>query len=81
MLPEKIKVTFHNFKCDIHNRQEVAIYRTQTSTHGNSSLSNSLPSKWSEHERTAMLPFRSETTAVSASIRIQSATNLCDGSQ
>lgn len=49
------------------------------SNHTNERLSSRIPSKWSEH-KTAMLPLRSETTAVSASMRMQSATNLSDGS-
>lgn len=40
-----------------------------------------LPSKWFGHDKTAILPLRSDTTAVSTSISMQSATNLWTGSQ
>lgn len=74
-------VTFHNLECHIHNGRPESHLQSSNSKLGDASLSNFLPSKRSEHDRTAMLPFRSETTAVSTSIRTQSATNLCDGSQ
>ena len=40
-----------------------------------------IPSDWFTHDRIEMFPLRSDTTAVSKSIRAQSATNLCTGSQ
>lgn len=39
------------------------------------------PSNWFAQDNTTTLPFRSETKAVSTSMRTQSATSLCTGSQ